>query len=116
MAARLFAAGIAAPREFKGHLQLGRQADNVRLGQAHERGKHFNPFRHAALGAVIEIMRKGDDYYDLYCEKTPQGYNDDSPMPDGWYCACVTETNDFGRKMCKAIFEPLGYKYSDSDL
>lgn len=66
--------------------------------------------------AWIEIMRKADDYYDLYCEITPHQYNDDLPMPDGWYCACVTETNDFGRKMCKAIFEPLGYKYSDSDL
>lgn len=77
---------------------------------------YYNEADILSSGAVIEIIRKGDDYYDLYCEKTPQGYNDDSPMPDGWYCACVTETNDFGRKMCKAIFEPLGYKYSDSDL
>ncbi|MDD7579022.1 MAG: type II secretion system protein [Elusimicrobia bacterium] len=68
-------------------------------------------------GASIEIMRdRSGGYYDLYCENTSHSYNNDSPMPDGWYCACVTETNDFGRKMCKTIFEPLGYKYSDKDL
>ena len=70
----------------------------------------------ASSNAWIEIMRKADDYYDLYCEKEPHQYNDDSPMPDGWYCACVTEKNDFGRKMCKATYEPLGYKYADSEL
>ncbi len=67
--------------------------------------------------ASIEITRdRSGGYYDLYCENTSHSYNNDSPMPDGWYCACVTETNDFGRKMCKTIFEPLGYKYSDKEL
>ena len=77
---------------------------------------YFQSVSITSSNAWIEIARNRDDYYDLYCEKIPQGFNDDSPMPDGWYCTCVTETNDFGRKMCKAIFEPLGYKYSDSDL
>ena len=67
--------------------------------------------------AEVEVWRNRDtDVYQLYCVTTPHGYNDDSPMPDGWYCACVTEMNDFGRKMCKAIYEPLGYKYADSQL
>lgn len=67
----------------------------------------------------VELARESEEgelLYDLFCQKTPHSYNDDSPMADGWYCACVTELTDFGRKMCKTIFEPLGYKYSDAEL
>ncbi|MGN0023927.1 MAG: prepilin-type N-terminal cleavage/methylation domain-containing protein [Candidatus Avelusimicrobium sp.] len=67
----------------------------------------------------VELSRESEGrglLYDLFCQKTPHLYNDDSPMADGWYCACVTELTDFGRKMCKTIFEPLGYKYSDAEL
>lgn len=71
-------------------------------------------------GGSMEIPRinETEDYmYDLYCTQFgDEYYNDDTPMPDGWYCSCVTERTDFGRKMCKRIYEPLGFKYVDGDL
>lgn len=69
-------------------------------------------------GGNLEVTRNNtnNDWYDLYCTQHENSYNDDAPMSDGWYCACVTELSDFGRKMCKSIFEPLGFKYSDSEL
>lgn len=71
-------------------------------------------------GGSMEILRMNEteDYmYNLYCTQFgDEFYNDDTPMPDGWYCSCVTESTDFGRKMCKRIYEPLGFKYVDGDL
>jgi len=68
-----------------------------------------------SYGGGIEIIRK-NLFYDLWCTQSGDDYNDDTPMPDGWYCSCVTESTDFGRKMCKRIYEPLGFKYVDGDL
>ncbi len=85
---------------------------------------HTNFFNYGAgidtTGGSIEIVRmnEADDLmYDIYCTQGGDNYyNNDSPMSDGWYCSCVTESTDFGRKMCKSIYEPLGFKYVDGDL
>ena len=71
-------------------------------------------------GGIIDIYRGevNDGYYTLYCTQYKDGgpYNDDSPMPDGWYCSCITQFSNFGQKMCKRIYEPLGFKYVDNEL
>lgn len=54
--------------------------------------------------------------YTLYCTQYENYYNDDSPMGDGWYCSCITQLEDSGRKICKAVYEPLGFKYVDGEL
>ena len=67
-------------------------------------------------GVNIEISREKDDYYTILCTQYEmEGYNDDTQMGDGWFCSCITQSNDFGRKMCKSIYEPLGFKYVDND-
>ena len=68
-------------------------------------------------GSYIEIYRRPSWEYDVYCTQyEQQGYNNDSPMGDGWYCSCVTELTDLGRRVCKKVFEPLGFKYIDNEL
>lgn len=66
-------------------------------------------------GGYIEIYRTGAQG-DLYALRSTQEkiYNDDSAV-DGWYNACITETNDLGRKICKQ-YEALGWEYVDNDL
>ncbi len=68
----------------------------------------------AGDGGFIEIQR--DDIYSILCTQLEYaGYNDDTQMSDGWYCSCITQTNDKGRKICKTIYEPLGFKYVDAE-
>ena len=70
-------------------------------------------------GGYIEIRRikneEGDYDLVLMCYTFESYFNDDSPSGDGWYCSCITELTDFGQKMCKAIYEPLGFKYYDGE-
>ena len=68
-----------------------------------------------SVGGYIEIDRNVDDYFTIVCSQYEISDND-TQMNDGWYCSCYTQRDDFGRKMCKAIYEPLGFKYVDSEL
>ena len=72
-------------------------------------------------GEIIEIRRTKNEKRDydlvLLCSTDENlGFNDDTPMGDGWYCTCATELTDFGQKMCKSIYEPLGFKYYDGEI
>ncbi len=71
-----------------------------------------------SMGGYIEIQRRrGDEVpYTLYCTQYENDYNSDTTTNDGWYCTCITQYIDFGRTICKTIYEPLGFKYSDSEL
>ncbi len=63
----------------------------------------------------VEVSRKRDGgYYSLLSQNIPHSYNS-TTKTGNWYRACVTQTNDFGRKICKQL-EPLGWKYAEGDL
>ncbi len=66
------------------------------------------------MGGHVEASRDGS--YSLLCEQYENDYNDDTPMGDGWYCSCVTQLEDSGRKICKTIYESLGFKYFDGEI
>jgi prepilin-type N-terminal cleavage/methylation domain-containing protein len=69
-------------------------------------------------GGRIEVDRSKGVGQNLTLLCTTQGntYNDDEPMSDGWYCSCITQYNDFGKKTCKGVYEQLGFKYADSEV
>lgn len=69
------------------------------------------------FGGDIEVVRRypnGNEMYTFYSSTKPNGYNDDSPT-GGWYRACITQTDDIGRKVCRQ-FEGAGWKYADGEL
>ena len=66
-------------------------------------------------GGYIEIMRNNDSHLTILCTQYENSTNDDAPSGDGWYCSCITEDEEPSRKMCKAIYEPLGFKYYDGE-
>ena len=69
------------------------------------------------FGGDIEVVRRypnGNEMYTFYSSTKPNGYNDDSPT-GGWYRACITQTDDIGRKVCRQ-FEGAGWKYADDEL
>ena len=70
------------------------------------------------VGGYIEIERNVnvDDYYILQCTQNAGYCEDDEHMSDGWCCSCITQYSDFGRKMCKKVYEPLGFKYVDGEI
>lgn len=63
-------------------------------------------------GGDIEVARRTGTY--SFYSTTYPSMNDDSPV-NGWYNACITQTNDLGRKICKQ-YEGFGWKYIDGDL
>ena len=69
-----------------------------------------------ADGGSIDVERNSGngDWYAFISTREPNQYNDNAPV-GGWYRACVTEDNDYGRKVCKQ-FEGSGWKYSDKEL
>ncbi len=68
-------------------------------------------------GGVIEIVRtRSNGNYEIYCTQYEQSFNNDTQTGDGWYCSCLTQESDFGQKMCKRIYEPLGFKYVDEEI
>ena len=66
-------------------------------------------------GGSMEIYRINDSYA-ILCTQYETGYNSDTTTNDGWYCTCITQLSDSGRKICKSIYEPLGFKYVDNEL
>ena len=68
-------------------------------------------------GGEIEIARtRSNGNYEIYCTQDEQSFNNDTQTGDGWYCSCLTQESDFGQKMCKRIYEPLGFKYVDYEI
>ena len=78
--------------------------------------KNFDYFPSSnAYGFGIEVFRTADGIdYTFYSTNYPASHNNDSPVGN-WYRACITQTNDLGRKICKQ-FEGLGWKYLDADM
>ena len=66
-------------------------------------------------GGEIQIGPLSNNDYFLFCTTYQTDYNDDTQMGDGWYCSCITNFTDNGSKICKAIYEPLGFKYVDDE-
>ena len=80
-------------------------------------GKYFDYYILLwADGGSIDVERNSGngDWYAFISTREPNQYNDNAPV-GGWYRACVTEDNDYGRKVCKQ-FEGSGWKYSDKEL
>ena len=62
----------------------------------------------------IEVVREKDgDYYTLLSRTDSSQYNSTNKTGN-WYRSCVTQTNDFGRKICKQL-ESQGWTYADLD-
>ena len=81
------------------------------------RGKYFEYYIVLwEKGGTVHVERisEGRTLYAFSSSREPNPYNDDAPV-GGWYRACVTEINDYGRKVCKQ-FEGTGWKYSDKEL
>ena len=63
----------------------------------------------------IEVTRlKDGDYYTLLSRTDSSQYNSTNKTGN-WYRSCVTQTNDFGRKICKQL-ESQGWTYADLDF
>ena len=59
--------------------------------------------------ANVEIARlTGGDYYTLI------SHNKDNKVGN-WYRTCITQLNDFGRKVCRQL-ESQGWTYSDTEV
>ncbi len=63
---------------------------------------------------VTRLFAEGGNYYSFISTREPNFANDDAPV-GGWYRACITQSNDKGRKICK-LFEGQGWKYTDTEI
>ena len=63
--------------------------------------------------AIVEIARlTGGDYYTLISHNKDFG---NSNKVGNWYRTCITQLNDFGRKVCRQL-ESQGWAYSDTEV